>query len=82
MASSETFPVVDAQRELNPGMNWDFQVDAAANEIKKHKTDAARKEQERKENTLRGFKTAIVVSAVIIAVAGAAFAISRKLREK
>lgn len=33
MASSEGFPVVDAEKELNPGRNKDVQVDPISSEV-------------------------------------------------
>lgn len=43
--------------------------------------EAERKEQEKKD-ALQSFKTAIIVSGIVVAVAGAVFAITKKLREK
>lgn len=40
-----------------------------------------RKEQERKD-ALQSFKKAIIVSGIVVAVAGAVFAITKKIREK
>lgn len=42
---------------------------------------ADRKEQERKD-ALQSFKKAIIVSGIVVAVAGAVFAITKKIREK
>lgn len=46
----------------------------------KSEADKKRKEKE-KNDALQTFKSAIIVSGVLIAVAGAVFAITKKLRE-
>ena len=47
----------------------------------KKEAAAARKERERKD-ALRSFKKAIIVSGIVVAVAGAVFAVTKKIREK
>ncbi|PIN19490.1 hypothetical protein CDL12_07821 [Handroanthus impetiginosus] len=87
MTSSGGFPAVDAEKELNPGLDKDFKVDPMAlnatssKEIKEKYEAAERKEQEKKD-AMQSFKTTIIVSGIIVAVAGAIFAITKKLREK
>lgn len=44
--------------------------------------EAAQKKQREKQDALQNLKTTIFVSAIIVAVAGAVFAITKKLREK
>ncbi|KAG8376737.1 hypothetical protein BUALT_Bualt09G0094900 [Buddleja alternifolia] len=89
MASSDGFPAADVKKELNPGINKDFQVDpisadvTTSKEIKEQAEAAKRfKERQKKDAALQNFKTAIIVSGIVVAVAGAAFAITKKLREK
>lgn len=41
-----------------------------------------KKETKKEEDELHGLKTTILVSAVILAVAGAVFAVTKRLREK
>ncbi|KZV14707.1 hypothetical protein F511_41621 [Dorcoceras hygrometricum] len=88
MANSEGFPAADVRRELNPGLDKDFQVDPISSEVAASKEiqeqfEAAKKarEQENKD-AMQSFKTTIIVSGVVVVVAGAVFAIAKKLREK
>ena len=49
----------------------------------KHQAGVEQKEKEKKKkDALQTLKTTIVVSAVIVAVAGVVFAVTKKLREK
>ncbi|XP_002530327.2 uncharacterized protein LOC8263184 [Ricinus communis] len=86
-SDASTFPAADLEKELNPGQNKNFEVDtvssdiAASKEIKEREADTQKKERE-KRDTMQTLKTTILVSAVIAAVAGAAFAITKKLKEK
>ncbi|KAF5747795.1 hypothetical protein HS088_TW05G00522 [Tripterygium wilfordii] len=78
MASSDdgSFPAADIDKELHPGHNRKVEVDSA-------RAEADQKEKERqKRDAMQKLKSAVMVSAVIVAVAGAAFAITKKLREK
>ncbi|KAJ0241630.1 Transmembrane protein [Hirschfeldia incana] len=80
-----TFPEGDAAAELNPGQNKSFEVDPVSSEIA---SDKIQQNLERKENAkarrdaTQALKKTIIISAVIVAVAGAAFAITKKLKEK
>ncbi|CAF2047060.1 hypothetical protein BRARA_I03568 [Brassica rapa] len=80
-----TFPEGDAEAELNPGQNKSFEVDPVSSEIA---SDKIQQNLERKENAkakrdaTQTLKKTIIISAVIVAVAGAAFAITKKLKEK
>ncbi|KAK3043516.1 hypothetical protein RJ639_002095 [Escallonia herrerae] len=86
--SDHAFPAADAEKKLNPGTNRGVEVDpvsaevAASVEIKERAK--ATKKQEEKENkeALQSLKRAIIVSGIVVAVAGAVFAITKKLREK
>ncbi|KAL1313901.1 uncharacterized protein LOC107604633 [Arachis ipaensis] len=88
MGTDETFPVADAAAELNPGNNTRVQVDpvssevAAAKEIQEQAEAEDKKKERRKKEALQKLKSGIIISAVVVAVAGAAFAIAKKLREK
>ncbi|XP_056867032.1 uncharacterized protein LOC108860894 [Raphanus sativus] len=84
-----TFPEGDAEAELNPGQNKSFEVDPVSSEIASDKmAEKIQQNLERKENAkarrdaTQALKKTIIISAVIVAVAGAAFAITKKLKEK
>ncbi|CAI9783318.1 unnamed protein product [Fraxinus pennsylvanica] len=87
MASSEGFPAADAEKELNPGQNKDVQVDPISSEVAASKeqseAEAAKKhKQDERKDCLQTFKTAIIVSGIIVAAAGALFALTKKLKQK
>ncbi|KAL1199901.1 hypothetical protein V5N11_013150 [Cardamine amara subsp. amara] len=79
-----TFPEGDAEAELNHGQNNNFEVDPVSSEIA---FDKVQRNLEKKENAkakrdaTQTLKKTIIISAVIVAVAGAAFAITKKLKE-
>ncbi|XVF76189.1 hypothetical protein PTKIN_Ptkin13bG0246700 [Pterospermum kingtungense] len=84
-ASDGKFPAADAKGELNPGANKDFKVDSVSSEIvtsKEIKERAEAEEKQEKKNSMQTLKTTILVSAVVVAVAAVAFAITKKLKEK
>ncbi|PIN03865.1 hypothetical protein CDL12_23607 [Handroanthus impetiginosus] len=79
------FPAVDAEKELNLSMNKDFQIDPISLDIvttKQEKLEAKKLKEQEKKEALQSFKRALTVSGIIVAVAGAIFAITKKLREK
>ncbi|XVE96411.1 hypothetical protein REPUB_Repub02eG0219500 [Reevesia pubescens] len=80
----ETFPAADVKGGLNPGENKDFKVDSMSLDGTSQEIKEGGGEQEKKgkKDSLQMLKTAILVSAVVVAVAGAAFAITKKLKEK
>ncbi|CAA0842960.1 Unknown protein [Striga hermonthica] len=88
MVSSEGFPAVDAEKELNPGIDKDFQVDpvssevATTKEIEEQIESAKQNEERKRKEALQSFKTALIVSGIVVAVGGAVFAIARKMKEK
>ncbi|KAI3471806.1 hypothetical protein Pfo_028459 [Paulownia fortunei] len=110
MASPGGFPAADVQKELNPGLDKDFQVDPVSSDVATSKEinnallctsffnfyisdanmflraagqyEAAERKEEEKKDALQSLKTAIIVSGIVVAVAGAVFAITKKLREK
>ncbi|XP_004246505.1 uncharacterized protein [Solanum lycopersicum] len=83
-----SFPAVDAEKELNPQTNKEFQVDSVSSQVAsslekeaKEKLDKMKNEKDRKD-AIQNFKTAMIISGVVVAVAGAIFAITKKLRER
>ncbi|CAE6076011.1 unnamed protein product [Arabidopsis arenosa] len=79
-----TFPEGDAEAELNPGQNKNFEVDPVSSEIaadKVQKIVEKRENAKAKRDAAQTLKKTIIISAVIVAVAGAAFAITKKLKE-
>ncbi|KAL2318039.1 hypothetical protein Fmac_031915 [Flemingia macrophylla] len=86
--SDITFPPVDVVGELNPGTNTHIQVDptssevAAYNKMKEQNEAKQKKSEGEKKDTLQTIKSAIIISGIVVALAGAAFAITKKLREK
>ncbi|KAI5664721.1 hypothetical protein M9H77_24044 [Catharanthus roseus] len=81
-----TFPQVDADKELNPAKNKQFQVDSVSSrvaEIKEEKAEEDKKVKgKKKEDATDKLKTTIIVSGIVVAVAGAIYAITKKLKEK
>ncbi|KAK6779368.1 hypothetical protein RDI58_021552 [Solanum bulbocastanum] len=89
MASGvESFPAVDPEKELNPQNNKEFQVDSVSSQVAsslekeaKEKLEKMKNEKDRKD-AIQNLKTAMIISGVVVAVAGAIFAITKKLRER
>ncbi|KAI4310555.1 hypothetical protein MLD38_035525 [Melastoma candidum] len=88
-AMDGAFPAVEIEKELNPGLNTEVTVDPISSEvvakgveIKEQAEAPERKREKDKCEALQTLKSAILISAAIVAVAGAAFAINKKLREK
>ncbi|CAA7019189.1 unnamed protein product [Microthlaspi erraticum] len=79
------FPEGDAEAELNLNLNKKFDVDPVSSEIA---ADKVQQNLEKKINAkatrdaAQTLKKTIIISAVIVAVAGAAFAITKKMKEK
>ncbi|KAL6585469.1 hypothetical protein OROMI_002113 [Orobanche minor] len=92
MASSEAFPPVDAEKELNPGVDKDFQLDPISSDVAKtkeieeqiraKKIELEEHKQKKKKESMQSLKTTLIVSGIIVAVVGAIFAITKKLKEK
>ncbi|KAK4272712.1 hypothetical protein QN277_021228 [Acacia crassicarpa] len=82
--SHETFPTSDLDGELNPGANRQVQVDPISSEIaaSKEQTEAKLKKEREQKEAMRTLKSAIIIAGIVAAVAGAAFAITKKLKEK
>ncbi|KAK7267996.1 hypothetical protein RIF29_20678 [Crotalaria pallida] len=83
--SNQAFPTADVVREMNPGTNTQFHVDSVSSEVaaSKEQAEATQKKKEReKKEALQTIKSAIIISGIVVAVAGAAIAITKKLREK
>ncbi|XP_044483522.1 uncharacterized protein LOC123209504 [Mangifera indica] len=87
-SDGEKFPAADILQELNPAQNRDVNVDPVSSQItaslqnKKQDETAKKKNQNVKRDAVQRLKSTIMISAVIVAVAGAAFAVTKKLREK
>ncbi|MCD7465154.1 hypothetical protein HAX54_000699 [Datura stramonium] len=77
MASrGESFPAVDAEKELNPQNNKEFQVDSVSSQVAssiekeaKEKLEKMKKDKDRKD-AIQNFKTAMIISGVVVAVSG------------
>ncbi|XP_075491556.1 uncharacterized protein LOC142529800 [Primulina tabacum] len=88
MANSEGFPAADVQRELNPGLDKNFQVDpissdvAASKKIQEQIEGTKKATEQENKDAMQSFKTSIIVSGIVVVVVGAVFAIAKKLREK
>ncbi|KAJ0027277.1 hypothetical protein Pint_36039 [Pistacia integerrima] len=87
-ADGGKFPAADIHGELNPAQNMDVNVDPVSSQItnslqiKKNAEAAEKKNQNAKRDAMQKLKSTIIISAVIVAVSGAAFAVTKKLREK
>ncbi|CAH8362607.1 unnamed protein product [Eruca vesicaria subsp. sativa] len=80
-----TFPEGNAEAELNPGQNQSLQVDPVSSEIASEKIQQNLERMENakaKRDATQTLRKTIIISAVIVAVAGAAFAITKKMKEK
>ncbi|BAT85876.1 hypothetical protein LR48_Vigan03g244100 [Vigna angularis] len=90
VSSDISFPPADIDGELDTasGNNVHLQVDPESSELaaKKNSRERAKakeeKKEEKKKDALQTLKSAIIVSGIIVAVAGVAFAVTKKLREK
>ncbi|OMO82267.1 hypothetical protein CCACVL1_11999 [Corchorus capsularis] len=87
ISNNGTFPAADINGELNPGANKYFEVDSTSSEIAtskeiKDRFEEQEKKEKKKKDSMQTLKTTILISAAVVAVAGAAFAIAKKLREK
>ncbi|KAK7378805.1 hypothetical protein VNO80_04253 [Phaseolus coccineus] len=91
VSSDISFPPADLDEELNTassGNNVHLEVDPVSSEVaatQKSKEQAMAKQEKKegkKKDGLQTLKSAIIVSGIIVAVAGVAFAVTKKLREK
>nr|KYP45250.1 hypothetical protein KK1_033203 [Cajanus cajan] len=86
--SDLTFPPVDVVGELYPGTNTHVQVDPVSSEVATSKEMKEQDEAKQKKNVgekkdaLQTIKSAIIISGIVMALAGVAFAITKKVREK
>ncbi|KAJ6750026.1 hypothetical protein OIU85_000635 [Salix viminalis] len=87
-STESTFPEADVDKALNPALNRKFEVDPVSSDIsttkdiQQEQDEAAHKKEREKKDALQKLKTTIFVSVIIVAAAGAVFAITKKLREK
>ncbi|KAL1821252.1 uncharacterized protein LOC108218220 [Daucus carota subsp. sativus] len=79
-SSDDSFPAADVEKELNPGNNTSVEVDSVSSQIAEGK-GVAKKGEKGKNDPVQTFKTTMIVSGVLIVLAGVALAISKKLRE-
>ncbi|XP_014490690.1 uncharacterized protein LOC106753403 [Vigna radiata var. radiata] len=83
--SDLTFPPADVAGELHPEINTNVQIDPTSSEVaayKEKKAENEAKHEREKKDALQTIKSAIIISGIVVALAGAAFAIAKKLREK
>ncbi|KAK8632495.1 hypothetical protein V6N13_072886 [Hibiscus sabdariffa] len=85
-AYSGNFPAADANAGLNPSQDKDFKEVSLSSETStsreiKRGADPPKKKKGMK-NSMQTLKTAMLVSAVVVAVAGIAIVITKKLKEK
>ncbi|KAK6942594.1 hypothetical protein RJ641_027971 [Dillenia turbinata] len=84
-ASDHSFPPADAGAELNSGQHENFAVDPISADVAPFKEEAkvAKKTKEQqKKDAMHTLKSAIIISGIVAALAGAVFAITKKLKEK
>lgn len=80
--SDDSFPAADVDKELHPGNNTEVEVDSVSSQIAENKAGKSEGKKERgKNDPMQTFKKTMIVSGVLIVVAGVALAISKKLRE-
>uniref|UniRef100_A0A803L2V6 Uncharacterized protein n=1 Tax=Chenopodium quinoa TaxID=63459 RepID=A0A803L2V6_CHEQI len=85
MNNDATYPTTDVDGELNPGNNTEFEVDSMPSNMAKDLTKANKAQGKKKcakNDPMQPMKTTIIVSGVILILAGAIFAINKKIREK
>ncbi|KAF3961893.1 hypothetical protein ACB098_09G055700 [Castanea mollissima] len=86
--SDLTFPEADVDKDLSVQNNKSLEVDTISSKVAtsleiEQQAEAEQKEKEKKKkDALQTLKTTVLVSAVIVAVAGVVFAVTKKLREK
>ncbi|KAK8685609.1 hypothetical protein V6N13_041609 [Hibiscus sabdariffa] len=85
-AYSGEFPAAGASAELNPDQDKDFKEVSLSNEISTSREIKGGVEQPQKKkgrnSSMQTLKTAMLVSAVVVAVAGVAIVITKKLKVK
>ena len=85
--TDQNYPPADVDGTLYPESNTEIEVDAisskvaAEKEMKEEVAKQKKKEREEKE-AMHTIKSSIIISGIIVAVIGAVFAITKKLREK
>ncbi|TKY61975.1 hypothetical protein E2542_SST11829 [Spatholobus suberectus] len=83
-----SFPQADVTGELIPGNNIHVHVDpissdvAVTKDLQEQAEAQQKKKGRKKKDALQTLKSAIIVSGIVVAVAGVAFVITKKLREK
>ncbi|KAK7858960.1 uncharacterized protein LOC112010822 [Quercus suber] len=87
--SDLTFPATNVEKDLSVQNNKSLEVDPISSEVatsleieQQAEVEQKEKDKKKKKDALQTLKTTILVSAVIVAVAGVVFAVTKKLREK
>ncbi|GMH26345.1 hypothetical protein Nepgr_028188 [Nepenthes gracilis] len=81
--SGAAFPAVDVDGELNPANRADFQVDPVSSQIDKEKAATGKKKEGCcGKDAMKALRRSFIASGVILAVAGAVFVLSRKMRDR
>ncbi|CAI0462312.1 unnamed protein product [Linum tenue] len=81
----KAFPEANVDKELNPGHNKRVEPDSTSSSIAAslEKEEAEKKKAGgEKKDSGDGLKTTVIISVIFAAIAGAAFGIAKKLREK
>ncbi|KAK6944043.1 hypothetical protein RJ641_025145 [Dillenia turbinata] len=79
-ASDHSFPPADAGAELNPDQNENLPVDPISADEEAKVAKKTKKQQ--KNDAMDTLKSAIIMSGIVAALAGAVFSITKKLKEK
>ncbi|CAI0462277.1 unnamed protein product [Linum tenue] len=84
----KAFPEANVDKELNPGHNKRVEPDSTSSSIAASLANKEKEEAEKKKaggekkDSGDGLKTTVIISVIFAAIAGAAFGIAKKLREK
>ncbi|CAL1360575.1 unnamed protein product [Linum trigynum] len=88
VSDKKAFPEANVDKELNPSHNKRVEADSTSSSIaaslaNKEKEEAEKKKaSEDKKDRADSLKTTVIISVIFAAVAGAAFGIAKKLRER
>ncbi|CAI0391803.1 unnamed protein product [Linum tenue] len=85
VSDKKAFPEANVDKELNPSHNKRVEVDSTSSSIAAslEKEEAEKKKaSEDNKDRAESLKTTVIISVIFAAVAGAAFGIVKKLRER
>ncbi|CAI0391716.1 unnamed protein product [Linum tenue] len=85
VSDKKAFPEANVDKELNPSHNKRVEADSTSSSIAAslEKEEAEKKKaSEDKKDRAESLKTTVIISVIFAAVAGAAFGIVKKLRER